>query len=479
MSLKLIDKNNMTYPKQSFSITTRLTFLSTLFFFLILSLSLGFLYWNLKQSIERQDAKFLVEEIYELRSVVDEYASDWPVIEREIMEGVVGAKFSSYYKRILNENKQTLIETPRMNELMPADSFPSIDSFDPSSNGKKIKAHDGRTFMLMTIADTNDATEHKKYILQLAVDVSKDQELINDYRLKIIFVLFLSIIFSCGINIIVIRTSMKPLKEITKKVRQVTASQLHERINAEYWPQELGKLAIAFDEMLDRLEDSFSRLSQFSVNLAHELRTPINNLMGEAQVTLSKARDLEEYQHVLESSLEEYNRLKAMIDTLLFLARTENNEIKLERVAIDVRKEIDAVIEFFEAIAQEHKVGVIASGQAVLNTDSVLFRRIISNLVMNALQYTPAQGKITIDIQSLPHAITISIKDTGAGIAKEELAQIFNRFYRAPSARTKYPQGMGLGLHIVKSIMQIHGGTVTIESIPTQGTTVILNFPIL
>lgn len=461
-----------------FSIVKYLTISSTVSSFLILLLSISFLYWTLKDNLEKKSASFLNGELSEMQLVLSGKTYDWATIEKEI-EGdeIMGEKFTKVCSRILDEKHRVLIETTGMDKRIPFSVFPEPVNIDPSGRGKKWQSKIGQSFLLMSAWAEPKSLKKNKYILQMAVDISQDEIILDDYRNKILLVLLLGIILLVGINIAVIKRGIRPVKDLTDKIHQITASQLHERIHAEDWPKELNVLATAFDEMLNRLEDSFSRLSQFSVNLAHELRTPINNLVGEAQVALSQTRTSEEYRQILESSLEEYSRLARMIDNLLFLARSENKEIKLAIVSLDVRKEIEAVIEFYEAVAQEAGVKVFCEGNAIFKADPILFRRLINNLLANALQYTPRGGVVTIAIQRPEEFFSIVVKDTGMGINSIDLPQIFNRFFRAPSARLKYPQGMGLGLYIVKSIMSLHGGTVSLQSLPSKGTIVTLKFP--
>ncbi|MBI1929789.1 heavy metal sensor histidine kinase [Candidatus Poribacteria bacterium] len=288
----------------------------------------------------------------------------------------------------------------------------------------------------------------------------------------------MGISFAAGTGIVVARKGMHPLGEIAKAAQQITVTQFHKRLEPTRWPKELVALATAFDEMLNRLEDSFTRLSQFSADLAHELRTPINNLMGEAEVALSRPRTPEEYRQILESNLEEYAKLSRMIDSLLFLARAESTENPIKKLRLSALKEIEAVCEFHDAVAEERGVVVTCQGEAFVHADATLFRRAISNLLSNALQYTPRGGKITISVkQSAEEWGEVSVSDTGSGIEPEHLPKIFDRFYRADRSRAQHPEGTGLGLAIVKSIMELHGGTVTIQSEPTQGTTVTLKFP--
>jgi two-component system, OmpR family, heavy metal sensor histidine kinase CusS len=257
----------------------------------------------------------------------------------------------------------------------------------------------------------------------------------------------------------------------------VQASHLQQRLNRERWPKELNSLAVAFDKMLARLKESFERLSGFSADLAHELRTPIQNLHGEAEVALTRVRSAAEYREVIELSIEEYDRLARMIDSLLFLARAENAETRLNRVAFKAGAEIDTILDFYDAAAREQNIMLSRKGDADLCADPMLVRRAISNVVSNSLQHTATGGQTCVLVVTQNNgAIEIQVRDTGSGISPEHLPRIFNRFYRADPARSSDSAGAGLGLAIVKSIMDLHDGSVSAESTPGIGTTVTLKF---
>ncbi len=458
------------------SIIGRLTFLYALSAFGMLVLSTVFLYRVLGNNLESDNNIVLADEIRVLRLILHERPNSQEALEEEVkFEGAA----SPYFIRILDEGGQILMETPHMADIIAASLFPDpIGVRQEPRRGVKWRSHNGRLYILMSAWAEVGHPSRKQRLLQVAMDVSQDDALIANYRRKLLIVLLLGVLFSATAGVMVARQGMRPLEEITKVAQRITATQLHERISPARWPKELTALAIAFDEMLNRLENSFNQLSQFSADLAHELRTPINNLMGEAEVALSRTRTLDEYRHILESSLEECGRLSRMIDSLLFLARAESRDTQIKRSPLNAFKEIKAVQEFHESVAEEQGVEVTCQGNALLNADPILFRRVVSNLLSNALQYTTRGGKVIISIKQTDNeCVEVSVSDTGSGIAPEHLPRIFDRFYRADPARSQYPQGAGLGLAIVKSIMDLHGGTVAIESNLNKGTTVTLRFP--
>jgi two-component system heavy metal sensor histidine kinase CusS len=240
------------------------------------------------------------------------------------------------------------------------------------------------------------------------------------------------------------------------------------------WPEELQPLAIGYNRMLGRLEDSFTRLSQFSADLAHELRTPIAILRGEAEGVLTKPRTADQYREVIESSLEELQRLSAMIDNLLFLARAETiGSVHLSY--FDGRAAIEKIREFYELVAQEQGIVIECVGEGTIYAEPNLFRRALINLLTNSLRFTPSGGTITVSLHHRNGVSEVSVADTGCGIPSEHVPNVFDRFYRANAARNA--TGTGLGLSIVKSIMQTHDGTVSVQSKPGRGTTVTISFP--
>jgi two-component system heavy metal sensor histidine kinase CusS len=273
------------------------------------------------------------------------------------------------------------------------------------------------------------------------------------------------------------RHGIRPVEDIAETARRITSTNLRERIGAEGYPSELASLAGTFNEMLDRLEDSFERISRFSADIAHDLRTPVNNIRGEAEVALARARTVNEYRDVLESSLEEAVRLSELIGDLLFLARAEKPLTELHLEKVDVGELLTNVRDYYEATAAEAGISLTAVEDALVvsaDLDRSLMLRAVSNLVSNALAHTPKGGLVTLAVSAIGPEIRIEVCDTGGGIPAEALPKVFDRFFRVDSSRSQTSGGTGLGLAIVQSIITLHGGSAEITSELGQGTTVTL-----
>jgi two-component system heavy metal sensor histidine kinase CusS len=233
--------------------------------------------------------------------------------------------------------------------------------------------------------------------------------------------------------------------------------------------------------MLDRLEESFERISRFSADIAHDLRTPVNNIRGEAEVALARARTIEEYRNVIESFLEEAVRLSDLIANLLFLARTESPLTHLNRERVNVAELLSGLQEYYEASAADAGVSLTTAAgpvPVIAEVDRTLLQRAVGNLISNAVAHTPSGGEVTLAADTDAVTVRIEVTDTGTGIPPEALPRVFDRFFRVDPSRSHASGGAGLGLAIVQGIMILHGGNVEIASQPNQGTRVTLRVPV-
>lgn len=455
----------------SWSIASRLVLLFTSAASLLLLLAMFMLHWIVLRYIDDSARQFLADKAGVLRAdlVEDAGAQD---LRRQLKKNAMGEN-SGYFIRVLDASGSPVAETPHMNKALPTELFPPpSDVHHISRQAVEYRTPHNRWFLLAsTLAQVKD----ERFTIQLAQNRSEDKRFELMFRILLAGVLLAGMAISAGMAMFVTKRGLRPLEQIAASVERIRATHLDERIGAAGWPEELQSLSHAFDEMLSRLEDSFNRLAQFSADLAHELRTPVANLRGEAEVALLKARTADEYRQVLESSVEEYGRLSGMIDSLLFLARSDAVNTEVERSTFNARTEIETLVEFYEAVAQEQEVALSCSGEGNAQADPLLFRRAVSNVISNALKFTPPGGSVTVAISENAADLEVTVRDTGCGIPPQHVGKVFDRFYRVDSSRNS--QGTGLGLAIVKSIMELHRGTVEIHSEPGRGTVVTLHFP--
>jgi two-component system heavy metal sensor histidine kinase CusS len=247
--------------------------------------------------------------------------------------------------------------------------------------------------------------------------------------------------------------------------RGISASQLQARIDAKAQPLELTELVHAFNAMLGRLQDSFGRLSDFSSDLAHELRTPVSNLMTQTQVAVSKLRPADVHRETLYSNLEELNRLARTIADMLFLAKADNGLMIPNRESVHLATELQSLFEFYEALADESGVSLRMAGAADTVGNALMLRRALSNLISNAIRHTPRGGTVDVTLRQVSFdEVEVEVRNPGAAIPPEHLGRIFDRFYGVEPSRQKSTEGAGLGLAITKSIIEAHGGTITVSS---------------
>jgi two-component system heavy metal sensor histidine kinase CusS len=256
-----------------------------------------------------------------------------------------------------------------------------------------------------------------------------------------------------------------PLRKLSRKIETISADHLDARISSEEVPMELLTLVDSFNVMLQKLEDGFVRLSFFSADIAHELRTPITNLTTQTQVMLSRPRSNEQYTEMLYSNLEEFDRMTKMVSDMLLLAQTEHGLIKPNKENIDVNSEIKDLLEYFELLADEKNISLQLAGPTVtVNCDRTMLRQALSNLISNAVRYSPVDNDIVIETKETSERVSISVINQGETISKKHLARLFDRFYRADPSRKRDGQGAGLGLTIAKSVIRINGGDILATS---------------
>jgi len=272
-------------------------------------------------------------------------------------------------------------------------------------------------------------------------------------------------------------SGLRPLRKMKTQAHSVNIKNLDQRMPVESVPIEMADLARTLNDMFQRLQIDFQRLTEFSSDLAHELRTPICNMLTETQVGLSQKRTVSQHEEILASNSEELQRLTRMVSDMLYLATTENGISLPNPEPVVLEEEVSALFDFYEALAEEKHIALSLKGSGTTRGDRLMIRRAISNLMSNALRHAPPGEPIDVFIDHGESEVTLHMVNGGSDIPKSILPRLFDRFYRADSARA-HPaaEGAGLGLSITQAIMKAHGGKATASS---QGgrTTFSLHFP--
>ncbi len=457
---------------RTWSITARLIALFTISASTLLLLVVAILYQHIAKHLDEEHEQLLVEMV----RVLSRSTASQDIVEQvRSIAAEESASYSDPYALRVVKRGAVLAESRGMS-VIPLDAFSPTPTVLPSGRvrARRWSSSTGETFLLATIDSGVPGEGWPVTVVQVALNVTRDRLLMRELRVTAGVILLLALVAAALAGAAVVRYSLRPIGRIAAEVADISAEELEQRLPAGGRPRELVGLVKAFNTMLDQLEHAFAGLAQYSANLAHELRNPLNNLRGEAEVALLSERTPAEYREVLISSLEEYERLSNMVDGLLFLARAESHETRLAGSVLSLAEQARAVCEFYDGVAEEKRATLDVTGDASVAADPVLLRRALANLVANSLAHTSAGGHVTIAIaQTEAGGAVVRVEDDGSGISAADLPHVLERFYRGSQPRGA---GSGLGLAIVKSIMDLHGGTIHVASEAGRGTAVTLRF---
>ena len=297
-------------------------------------------------------------------------------------------------------------------------------------------------------------------VLSIAVETYLNET--EDFLLDLAFGLFLlmGIIAIAIIGWKLAKNSLQPVDILSRHAQNISPQNLSARLPNTNLPDELSGLVLSFNGALERLEESYNKLSTFSSDVAHELRTPLGNLIGQTEVALSRPRSKEELEEVMHSNLEELERLRTIINEMLFLSRADHGELATNLQSASLAQIVKETAEFLEVILEENEHHLYIKGDAITLVETNLLKQALTNLITNAIQHGSPQSDITVDISTQTQKIIISVTNQGEDIPEHELNQIFNRFYRISKERKNSVSNHGLGLAIVKAIANMHGGKV-------------------
>lgn len=346
----------------------------------------GYLYRSLAIQLELHDDHELIGKIEQYRHILRQSESIESIQQDQHRfvdaaaghDGLIVILSDAADRTLLSTGTETDAPLPRTPAVAEEDT-PDRDSLTSwrYDNGRSARA-------VTAWGLTGESKERVR--ITVARTTSDRMALLADYRIDVVGATLAGAALAAALGYVVVRRALRPVKAVAKQASSITAQRLETRLDARAAPVELQALVESFNAVLDRLQDSFQRLSQFSADLAHDLRTPLYNLTMQTQVALSQPRAVDEYQALLTSSLEEYERLGRMVESMLFLARADNAQVALTRTHISVHEELHRIAEYFEWLAEESDVRITVSGTATCRADAALFRRAVNNLVANAIR---------------------------------------------------------------------------------------------
>ncbi len=327
---------------------------------------------------------------------------------------------------------------------------------------------------LAEVGNHNDTVE-----IVAAYVMTQESRMMKVYLWRVVAAVALTVMLTAVLGFLVLRRDLMPLMRMSRHAAEITPTRLSIRLREEEAPAELRQLASALNAMLERLENGYEHLSQFSADLAHEIRTPVNVLMGQTQVTLGQRRSVEEYEQLLESNLEELTRMSRIIENILFLAQADHAGLAVERNHIVLAEELQRIADYFEGVAAERdmRFNINVSPATICHANLTMWRRAVSNLVVNAVRYGDAGSAIVIEGSSDAHGVTITVDNHGTPMTQQQMERMFDRFYRGDKSRSEFTESNGLGLAIVKAIMGLHGGSASVACSSENHIRFSLHFP--
>ena len=438
-------------------------------FALVSALLLGAIGFYLYQSLEREiawrDDQALLGRLERMQALINDSDSVEQLRSRpKLYENMLGNRDNLLW--ILDESGQVLIE------INPAQmNLPRL----PATPQALVADADASEPVRLAWKDVIQGD--RRLTLIAGKLLGEREQMLAAYRFKLWLAMSVGALLAFVLGWWVSQRGLRPVRLLARRAAGIDVQHLHLRLDEFSELSELQALSHALNQMLARLEDGFAQLSRFSEDLAHEMRTPLSNLMGHTQQTLRHSRSIEDYQNLLVSNQEEYERLARMIDSMLFLARTEQSDAAVKAVQIDLHELIEQLCDYFEGVAQEREVGLINQAHDQLLADPGLVRRALANLLANALRYATPGTAVAISSTLLQDRLEVTVHNQGAPIAAEHLPRLFERFYRCDPSRNQPDDSGGLGLAIVRSIMHLHDGWVSVDSDET-GTRFRLGFPL-
>ncbi|ONH51550.1 two-component system, OmpR family, heavy metal sensor histidine kinase CusS [Pseudomonas cedrina] len=447
--------------RRHYSMTLRLALIFALLAFTLLATLGVALYRELERELVMRDDAALISRVDQLRNLLnDSNTLDLIKTKPELFQNMLG-----------NHESVLSIAAPGQTPLLLVNpgniDLPSVPPVAKDHALSLADVHhlpgvNGVPFS--TVAASIDSGDLGSLQVTSGRLMTERTAVLASYRLSVYILAGIAAIMLAVVGYLLVYRGLLPLRRLARHAQGIGVGNLAERLDSQGAPKELLPMIDSFNTMLERLAKGFVQLGQVSTDMAHELRTPINNLLGETQVALQQSRSIESYQQLLASNVEELERLARMLDNMLFLARTDPASALRQRQALSAADEVERIAEYFEGLAGDVDIRIHASGEGVIWAEPMLLRRALANLCANAIKYGAPGTELMIQAVPTTDGINLRVSNRGGTIAAEHLPRLFERFYRVDESRERSAQSNGLGLSIVATIMQLHNGRYSVSS---------------
>jgi heavy metal sensor kinase len=438
------------------------------------------LYVGLFYSLRHEIDAFLEGDLREFIVTIDQHADDDAALERAIRRELGSRTRRDLAFRLFDLDGHLIVSSE------PNDELASLWAAPPGSVEKPPYVHletarsIGQPYGYRTCSRRITTSDGRSCTAQASYCLERMMTSLALFRRVCAVVLALAVILAIVSGRILARRSLRPLQALTQTAQRIGANSLTERVPMAGTDDELDRLAQTINNMLDRIERHVRQVRQFTADASHELRSPLAALRGNAEVALSHPRSADEFHRVIEESIEHYDRLTRTAEALLLLSRADAGHEILRHDSVRLDRAIEDVLDLYGPLAQDRGIDLTfeARPQVQIEADGPLLRQLIGNLIDNAIKYTGPRGHVTVTLSQTDGVADLTVTDTGVGIAPEHLPYGFERFYRVDTARS--PQrggGAGLGLCICKTIAEAHGGSIAVQSAPSNGTMVSVRLP--
>ncbi|TPG80053.1 heavy metal sensor histidine kinase [Pseudomonas mandelii] len=456
------------------SLTLRLALVFALLAFVSLTLLGVALYRDLERELIRRDDAALVNRIDQLRTFLnDSNTLDLIKTKPALFQNMLGNREALL--TIGAPGQKPLLVVNPGNLAVPSLTPVAMDHLLTLADVQHYPSVDGVPFA--ALAATIDSGDLGSLQVVTGRLMTERTAVLARYRLNVYLFASVAAILLALSGYLLVHRGLLPVRRLARHAQGIGVGNLTERLDSQGAPRELLPMIEAFNAMLDRLGKGFVQLGQVSTDMAHELRTPINNLLGETQVALQQNRSIEAYQQLLASNVEELERLARMLDNMLFLARTDPASALRQRQELDAADEMERMTDYFEGLAADVGISIDAQGSGVIWAEPMLLRRALANLCANAIKYGAPDSELFIRATPAADGIRLQVRNHGQTIPAEHLPRLFERFYRVDESRERSAHSNGLGLSIVATIMQLHNGAYSVSS--SEGITCFeLFFPV-